>query len=33
VLGEEFVGDAGEQIHDGIAGADEVVGRHMGDEE
>lgn len=28
VLGEEFVGDTREQVHDGIAGADEVVGGH-----
>jgi NADH dehydrogenase FAD-containing subunit len=28
VLGEEFVGDAREQVHDGITGADEVVIGH-----
>ena len=29
VLGEKVVGDAGEQIHDGVAGADEIVGVHF----
>ena len=29
VLGEKIVGNAGEQIHDGVTGADEIVGVHF----
>jgi hypothetical protein len=28
VLGEKFVGDAREQVHDGITGADKIVIGH-----
>ena len=29
VLGKKIVGNAGEQIHDGVTGADEIVGVHF----